>query len=270
MKSIRDMVAYYNTSVERDARYEVVEFLLRNLAGLDDISMGDVARQTFVSKSTVSRLARRLGFADYDELLGEARRFASQDPTVMLRMGPETSELVASDPDRFARAYLDEVIASLVQLKESLDMRDLDELIRLMLETPDVALFAADKPLTLARDLQTALLLAGRLAQVGETKQKRQQVARDLPEGSLAVVLSNHGRYVDGNQEMLSDLRRRGVRLWLVTLCYAGPGALLFDHVMRLTTDAYSSVGIYPMRAFVEILVRRMLAARPGGVGARA
>ena len=39
MKSIRDMVAYYNTELERDARYEVVVYLLSHLGELDKLSI---------------------------------------------------------------------------------------------------------------------------------------------------------------------------------------------------------------------------------------
>lgn len=259
MKSIRDLVAYYNTETERDTRYEVVEFLLGHLGQLDEMSMSDVARSTYVSKSTVSRLAGRFGFADYDELLEEARRYTRQDPTVALRITPSERDLVVQSPARFIDAYVDEVVTSLEQLKEALDIADVDGLIRQALGT-QTAFFATDKPLTLARDLQMAFLAVGQLVLVGETKTKRMQIAHDLPEGSLAVVMSNYGRYVDGNQAMFEELRRRGVRLWLVTLCYSGPNTLLFDHVIRLSKEPYSNVGIYPMRAFVEILVRRLIA----------
>ena len=111
----------------------------------------------------------------------------------------------------------------------------------------------------MARDLQTAYLLAGKLVQVGETKQKRRQIASELPAGSLAIVFSNYGRYVDGNRPMLEEMRRRGVTLWLVTLCYDGPNVLLFDKIISLSRGGYTSVGGFPMRVFVEFVVRRML-----------
>ena len=86
MKSIRDMVAYYNTELERDTRYEVISFLLSQLGKLDQLSMSDVARETYVSKSTVSRLVRRFDFESYDEFLDEMHGFMGQDLAVTLQV----------------------------------------------------------------------------------------------------------------------------------------------------------------------------------------
>lgn len=261
MKSIRDMVAYYNTELERDARYEVVVYLLSHLGELDKLSMSDVARETYVSKSTVSRLVRRFGFESYDEFLDEMRQFVEQDIAVTLQVNKAQKELLEEKPLKFLSDYVDEICAALMQLKELVSQDDVDELIARSLSV-DTAFFATDKPLAMARDLQTAYLLAGKLVQVGETRQKRRQIASELPEGSLAIVFSNYGRYVDGNRLMFEDLRRRGVTLCLVTLCYDGPNLLLFDKVISLSRGGFTSVGGFPMRVFIEFMVRRLLLGR--------
>lgn len=261
MKSLRDMIAYYNSELERDTRYEVIGFLLSHLAELDRLSMSDVARETFVSKSTVSRLVRRFGFDSYDEFLDETHGFMGQDLAVTLQVSQPQKALLVEDSARYLDEYIDSVCASLMQLKELVNQEDVDQLIERSL-IGETAFFATDKPLSMARDLQIAYLLAGKLIQVGETKQKRRQIASELPEGSLAVVFSNYGRYVDGNRPMLEEMRRRGVSLWLVTLCYDGPNVLLFDKVISLSRGGYSSVGGFPMRVFVEFVVRRLLLGR--------
>ena len=261
MKSIRDMVAYYNTELERDARYEVIVYLLSHLGELDKLSMSDVARETYVSKSTVSRLVRRFGFESYDEFLDEMRQFVEQDIAVTLQVNKAQKELLEEKPLKFLSDYVDEICAALMQLKELVSQDDVDELIARSLSV-DTAFFATDKPLAMARDLQTAYLLAGKLVQVGETRQKRRQIASELPEGSLAIVFSNYGRYVDGNRLMFEDLRRRGVTLCLVTLCYDGPNLLLFDKVISLSKGGFTSVGGFPMRVFIEFMVRRLLLGR--------
>lgn len=261
MKSIRDMVAYYNTELERDARYEVIVYLLSHLGEFDKLSMSNVARETYVSKSTVSRLVRRFGFESYDEFLCEMRQFIEQDISVTLQVNTAQKELLEEKPLEYLSDYVDEICAALTQLKELVSQDDVDELIASSLSV-DTAFFATDKPLAMARDLQTAYLLAGKLVQVGETRQKRRQIASELPEGSLAIVFSNYGRYVDGNRLMFEDLRRRGVTLCLVTLCYDGPNLLLFDKVISLSKGGFTSVGGFPMRVFIEFMVRRLLLGR--------
>jgi hypothetical protein len=127
--------------------------------------------------------------------------------------------------------------------------------------THETAFFGTDQPLMIAHDAQVAFLAAGHLVQVGETEAKRNQIAEELPDGAFAVVLTNYGRYIEDNREMLEGLRSRGVKLCLVTLCYDGPACLLFDRVIRLSAHGFSGVGSFSMKAFFKIVIRRLLVA---------
>ena len=64
----------------------------------------------------------------------------------------------------------------MLQLKETVDVAEVDQIIELA-RLRTTAIFATDKPLTLARDLQRGFLAQGRHIHVGETKRKRQQIA---------------------------------------------------------------------------------------------
>jgi DNA-binding MurR/RpiR family transcriptional regulator len=262
LKSLRDLLAYYNTECERDSNYAVIEYLLEHVRELNALSMGDVARHAYVSKSTVSRLIRRFGFESYNDFLENANRYVAQDFTVTLQVTPQEQRLLKDRPQAYLDAYLDEVCASLLQLKETVDVAEVDQIIELA-RLRTTAIFATDKPLTLARDLQRGFLAQGRLIHVGETKRKRQQIALGLSEGDFALVLTNYGRYVEGNRAMFEDLRRRGIETWLITLEYDGPNTLLFDHVTRLSKNTHTAADTYPMRAFVEFLIRRLLVSAP-------
>ena len=259
MKSVHDMISYHDTETDRDTRYEVVSYLLAHLRNLDDLSLSEVARQTYVSKSTVSRVVRRFGFDSYDEFLAVARRFVSQDPSVTLRIAPDELRALRSGDGDYIDSYIDELCTALQDLKHTVDAKTIDSLIEDMM-TRETALFATEQPLMIARDVQVAFLAAGRLIQVGETANKRRQIAQELPSGSLAIVLSNYGRYLEDNREILEGLKSRGVGLCLVTLCYDGPSCLLFDRVIRLSAHGFSGVGSFPMKAFFKLVIRRLLA----------
>lgn len=262
MKSVHDMISYLDTENERDTRYEVVSYLLAHLRDLDSLSLSEVARQTYVSKSTVSRVVRRFGFDSYDEFLAVSRRLVSQDPTVTLRIAPDELHALRGGDGSYIDSYIDGLCAALQDLKSTVDAETIDSLIEDVM-TRETALFAIEQPLMIARDVQVAFLAAGRLVHVGETAGKRRQIAQELPSGSLAIVLSNYGRYLDDNREMLEVLKSRGVGLCLVTLCYDGPSCLLFDRVIRLSAHGFSGVGSFPMKAFFKLVIRRLLAGMP-------
>ena len=262
MKSLNDMIAYHDTEIEHDTRYEVVSYLLAHLRELDSLSLSEVARATYVSKSTVSRVVRRFGFDSYEEFLAVSRRLVNQDPSVTLRITPDELVALKTDVGDFIGLYIDGLCAALQDLKKTVDGETVDWLISQVM-THEAAFFGTDQPLMIARDTQVAFLAAGHLVHVGETEAKRHQIAEELPDDAFAVVLTNYGRYIDNNREMLERLRSRGVTLCLVTLCYDGPSCLLFDRIIRLSAHGFSSVGSFSMKAFFKIVIRRLLAARP-------
>lgn len=258
MKSLNDMIAYHDTETEHDTRYEVVSYLLAHLCELDAISLSRVARETYVSKSTVSRVVRRFGFESYDEFLSVARRLVHQDPSVTLRITPDEMEALQNDVGSYIGIYVDGLCAALQDLKCSVSDETIDWFIN-QVATNEAAFFATDQPLMIARDTQVAFLAAGHLVHVGETEAKRQQIAEELPAGSFAVVLTNYGRYLEDHRDALEALKGRGVTLCLVTLCYDGPSCLLFDRVIRLSAHGYSGIGSFPLKAFFKIVIRRLL-----------
>lgn len=258
MKSINDMISYLDTETEHDTRYEVVSYLLAHLRELDSLSLSEVARQTYVSKSTVSRVVRRFGFDSYDEFLAVSRRLVRQDPSVTLRITPSELDALQNDVGDYIGIYVDGLCAALQDLKSAVDGETIDWLIE-QISGNEAAFFATDQPLMIARDTQIAFLASGHLVQVGETAAKQRQIARELSNDAFAVVLTNYGRYVEDHREMLEELKGRGVKLCLVTLCYDGPACLLFDRVIRLSAHGFSGVGSFPMKAFFKIVIRRLL-----------
>ena len=257
MRSFEQIVDYYDIECDRGTDYRIAEYLLQHVDELERLSTDDIAHGTYVSKSTVSRFVRKHGFDSYDSFIESVRYFNHGNHQINLRLTNDEVTLVAAEPEDYFDAYIDKVCASLVDLKRAVDMADLEELIGLFRTRP-AALFAYDQPMVLARELQLGLLRHGMVVQTGLTEPKRAQVAESLGEGSLAVFFSNYGSYINEHVEMVSALKQRGVTLWLITLCYAGPQALLFDKVVRLSPDAYSNAGIYPMKVLVEYLVRRL------------
>lgn len=258
MDHIRDMVTYFNTTSNDEAGYEVVRHLLQHLATIGEQSLSDVARETHVDKSTVSRIIRRVGFKSYAGFLEEARDYTERDSSQVLSLAMPSKEEGPLAASSFGR-YVEEVCRSLRDMEKTVDAGEVDELAKLI-RTRDTAVFAAEHPLAMAKNLQLIMVSRGCLVLVGETEDVRARIAREATEDSVVLVLSNNGGYVDDHLRQLEGLRRRGVSMWLVTMDYRGVGTMLFDRIIRLSSSPGFSANVLPMQVFVEYLIRRLLA----------
>lgn len=257
MRDIERVADYYDAEIECGSDYRIAEFVLSHITELEDMSTADVAKGAFVSKATVSRFVRKLDFENYGHFMRAVREYNHGSRMVNLRLNSQEMRLVTDSPNEFFNSYVTMVQRSLNQLAQAVDPLEIDQLIREMLARP-TAFFAFDQPLLLAKELQMDLLRKGCLVKLGQTQNKRVQIADSLEPGSLAVVFSNYGSFVQENSALLQSLHERGVRLWLITLCYAGPDSLYFDHITRLTPEPYSNAGIHPMKVLVEYIIRRL------------
>ncbi len=257
MKDIESVAAPFNDGSPEDIDYEIARYVLTHLREVDAESMGKIAQGALVSKSTLSRFVRRLGFEDYDDFLVAVREVTRTDFPMIMGMTPGQVAEIRSDPREFLGDYVRSICDTLTRMAESLSMDDAVDFLRMVLSRP-TTLIAQDEPLLVAREFQYHLLCEGVLACVPGTERRRLECLGAAGEGDVVVVLSNYGGYVNTHEEELKAAKARGAEVWLVTLCHSAPNLLIFDRVITLSDGGYSRAGAHPMRVYFEFLERLM------------
>lgn len=62
------LLDYIDTAMQHDTNYEIATTLVKNYSKLSELSIGEIADMCFVSKASVSRFCRFMGFADFKDL----------------------------------------------------------------------------------------------------------------------------------------------------------------------------------------------------------
>lgn len=125
----------------------VADTILNHLGDLAVYNAAELARLSGVSKATVSRLFRRLGFADFHEVKEHARALRSSGVP-----------LATTNPDRGLTTHVDLEQRNLQRLFESLDEARLNEVASLVAGARKVLLIGFRNSFPLALHLRQQLL----------------------------------------------------------------------------------------------------------------
>ncbi|WP_241987871.1 MULTISPECIES: MurR/RpiR family transcriptional regulator [unclassified Cryobacterium] len=187
----------------------VADFILDHLSDLAVYNASELARLSGVSKATVSRLFRRLGFQDSAEVREHARTLRSHGAPVG---GPGAS---AGTPSRLA-AHLEGEQENLRRLLQNLEDGRLDAAARLIAHAGNVVVIGLRNSYPLALHLRQQLAQACQSVRLAPLP--GQSIGEDL--AGLGphdvVVLLGFRRRTAGFGQLVAAIQRRGIPLVLI------------------------------------------------------
>lgn len=254
---VATMQAMVNGALENDLNVSIAEYILKNLHSIQNMTISDLAFETFTSTASISRFARSLGCKNFNEMKKGLEPPKGMDSR---RMHPDPKGMFMdfTKKDPFAN-YIDRIIQSLKDMEEKLSMDDVDALVKAIRETENVYFYAMSIPNLLAQNLQSNLLYAGKFVYSYDSGKSQLEAARTCPEDSLAVVFSMNGTFMEQNKAIMDALITRKIRMILVTQEASKVDAKNYDRIISLGQSTDTVVGRYKTELFMEILVNRYL-----------
>ncbi len=144
-----------------NAEQPVVDYILENPERILQLSLKQLARESFSSEATVIRTCRKLGvngFADFKlSLAYELNSFLLRDGkiTIDIPIGPE------DDENRIAKIFLNLSYHSLTETFQNLDMRKLRRAANMIRRADGVSLYGRGESMIIAEDFHLKLLKIG-------------------------------------------------------------------------------------------------------------
>ena len=165
----------------------IAAYILTHMQQLQNFTIRDLAAETNVSPSSVSRFCREIGLRDFDELKSISAGIMPQ-----FRM-----QSYAPTPKERLDDYYSGVTESLRLVRDSLDMGAVRRLCEDIRRYPRVSLFGVMKSETAAMNLQTDLLLMGKLVTTKVSFAHCLRILEQADEQDLIVLFSYEGKFFD-------------------------------------------------------------------------
>lgn len=192
----RRLLYILNENLPGSTWYCIAMKMLQYYGDLDMISIEEMASLCAVSKSTISKFIRVLGYEDY-------RTFQKQAAINLNRKQRENyfvTDVMRYIDEHSTDAYVDAVLRDIRMTYELLDWEKLDRLAAEIYHYEKVAAFGCDFSETAALDLQTKLRDQRKFIVTNIDDQKQAEYIRNADDKTLVIVFSDSGEYVQRPQ----------------------------------------------------------------------
>lgn len=173
--------------------YHIASVMTENIDHIVEYSIGETAKLCNVSKSTISKFVRSLGFEDYTDFKWAA--MGEQKKEIYTRDG-STINITDFICQNGVNTYIDVLTRDIWHLFEAADFRKIDALVRDIHEYKRIAAFGEVYSETAALNLQYKMSLYRKFVYTTIDDMKQTQYIRNADRDTLLVIFSNTGRYI--------------------------------------------------------------------------
>lgn len=189
---IHRLITILNTEDPESINYHIALTLVLNYNVISGSSIGNIATLCNVSKSTISKFARIIGFDDYYHLKQSAPfienrfHFNLNYLTNIL----DTIDTEGLDP------YFEAITRDINYFKENIDLKMIDQLAQDLVKYDEIYAFGLLFSETAALDLQYKLAYLQKFIITRQEDTEQERIIENADADKLIIIFSNSGNYV--------------------------------------------------------------------------
>lgn len=241
----------------RDAQKTICEFLLREQRQIGRYSMQEIADETFSSKPTLVRVAKKLGFSGWNEFMA-----AFQEEIRYLETHQSDANVNQPFDGMDTPLEIARSIAAVKQasIRDTLEMLHSDTLAGIadsLIQARRICMFGVSVNRYLGEIFQHKMLLIGRPVEVVNQVEERYQ-AETLGKEDCAIVISYSGNDMDRNPVYLLPVLKEH-QVTVIGLTSMGDNLLrrYSDYVLTIASHEklYSKIGAFSTESSTLLLL---------------
>ena len=234
---------------------QIADFMLAHPEEFIGMSISDVSERLYVSKSTIIRFAKKLGFTGHKELCLSLAKEMNSFAITQDRL-KETLPFSASDPDKvIAEKILMLNFQSLTDTYSYINLQQLRGVADRIAEKRKVVLFGLIESFLVAADFQYKLMNIGIDAVLPDVPGLFFRQTGIIREGDLALLISFYGRQAEMNQ-VIRTLSENGAYVVLVTGPGNNPMVPFASEVIRINVnETHPKIGAISSRTALMLVL---------------
>lgn len=234
----------------------VVDYLLTQREAIEELTISQIAANTFSSKSSLVRISKKLGFKGWTDFkkafLEEINYFNKQNSAIDANIPFDKSDNYLQIASKIANLEKEAIEDTLSLLKA----KTINEAIHLMKEANTIHIFAASNNLLNAQEFAHNMSRIQKDVRIHQLQGEVLFNAYLAQENSLALIIS----YSGGTESLIriaKILKEKNIPIISITSLGDNPISLLADINFRLATKEklYSKIGTFSTDASITYLL---------------
>lgn len=242
MSNIRIQLLNVINRESRDStNFIIAQYMLEHLEQMKVISTKELARECNVSKSSISRFCRKIGYEDFMEL---QIAIVTYDSCIDERI----PDLKGNAVEEFVKTYLADSKRIVDHLEKNLDTAALEELAADLHSFSRVVLMGHVQSSLPAFSLQHYLTILHKFTYSTQDPTEQREMLEQFGEEDLIIIFSAGGRFLERVLDPMSVMERRNIpRIYMITANRVPHLPFVYKYIELWDTYNYASPAVLEM-----------------------
>lgn len=245
------LLSYIGTTPIHDSNYDIALILIKNYDRIKGMSIAEIAGLCYVSKASVSRFCRFLGFDSYREF----KACLEQDFTMHTDYSRQFYAMLCSDQQMALSTYRDELIGNIYATISPENMEAVPDIVRAIHDSSHVAYFSHHFLWDIGRFFQSKLMIMGKYVEQYLDYNAQLACARRLDRDSLAIICTVGGSYLTRYTNIWNAIDTSGCTVLIITQNFSSAYLNRANFILRCGQSNRDDVGKYAAMMATDILV---------------
>ena len=245
------MLSFVNTSLVHDSNYEIAVILLKHYTALKKMSIGEIADLCYVSKATISRFCRFMGFDNFKEF----HSYLEMDFKMNTDYSRQFYAMLCKDKQLALSAYRDELISNIYATVAPENLSSMQDIVKTLHDCNRIAYFSHHFLWDIGRYFQSKMMMMGRYVEQFLDYDAQLSCASTLGKDDLAILCSVAGSYPSRYPEIWNAIASSGCKLMVITQNLSSPYWNLAKFVLRCGQSNLDDVGKYSALMITDMIV---------------
>lgn len=191
MKKLKSsLYAVLNSQNVDSPDYRIAKYMIQNLHCVDKMPLKEVADRCFVSKATVSRFCRKIGYEDYQAMNQDIHR-------TMMRMYQRCDEYINAGNEQVTHEYIDDLKQSICDVENNISQLMIQSLVQDLFNYHNIGVFGRMHSYAVALNFQCELGSCGKYVNAFSSISEQEEYILNADENTMVLIISSSGRYFE-------------------------------------------------------------------------
>lgn len=187
------LINLINDSENYSTESHIAKTLLEHIKQIDTVSIDCMAEKCGISKSTLSKFIKKIGFDDYKEFRDNARNELKRSGYYGYEYKMPVGKFLEKES---LNKYIEILINDLLFFEKCINKQQIQFLASAIYKCKKVATFGSVYSQTVAIDFMYRLAEEGKYIRTYTYDTKQEEYIKNLDKNSLVVIFSNSGQYI--------------------------------------------------------------------------
>lgn len=234
------LLLFLNDSREETLNYTIALTMIRHIREIPNMTINKLADICYTSPAAISRFCRKLGYSS----LSEFKKALSI--SINSNFDNNFIRLKGFNEKRSREEILeimhDEICEEITMSKNSLDLKLIDRVIDLIYSNDHICVFGTLFSQLMCQHLQTNFARIGKLLNVATDIQAQEKLASSLTPGSLAILISPTGKFIDFHEKVWNNIKNSGCKIVAITEDRNNSYKSDSDYIVYLPESKYNNM----------------------------